>query len=55
MVYGRFVDLVVSMMGGLLFLNLFVKDFCIPGGEARAANVRALSTSDVGIDCFRKL
>lgn len=54
MVYGQFVDLVVSMMGGLLFLNLFVKDFCIPGGEV--ADVRALTTStDVGIDCFRKL
>lgn len=53
MANSRFVDLVLSMMGGPLFVNLFVKDFCIPGGEA--ANVRALSTSEAGVDVLKKL
>ncbi|KAI8537749.1 hypothetical protein RHMOL_Rhmol09G0049000 [Rhododendron molle] len=49
----HFVDLVLSMMGGPLFINLFVKDFCIPGGEV--ANIRALSTSETGADVLKKL
>ncbi|KAF7131779.1 hypothetical protein RHSIM_Rhsim09G0040000 [Rhododendron simsii] len=53
MANSRFIDLVHSMMGGLLFVNLFVKDFCIPGGEA--ANVRALPTSEAGADVLKKL